>query len=183
MSLDVNSNIVSDTDDSICTPPLQLSCQPKMRFNNLNNKRRGSKTLRPSQCDHVSFKAEISAQSSSNDTDEPPTFLDEVSIVSCLQLVDEQDTKEQLQNEEKAFLKQKGLILGHKLCDTLQGGLYAATTLKGLDVVIKKTDRNLCLQREAVQDGMSIVVEENIIKEVGIYIYSFLSANLSAKTT
>lgn len=82
---------------------------------------------------------------------------------------------------EKKCLKENGYIKMEKLYDTLQGELFEAKTMDGSkNVVIKKTDKTLHDKRISIQQGMSIVVEENIIKEVNfvfIFCTQFVALN------
>eukprot|EP01084_Bolivina_argentea_P132447 233734_1 len=70
---------------------------------------------------------------------------------------------------EKKCLEKNGFIRTKKLRNTLQGELLEAKSItNGKTVVIKKTDKKLHSKRISVQNGMNIIVEENIIKEAMI---------------
>jgi len=67
---------------------------------------------------------------------------------------------------EAQCLSENGYVFWKKLCDSLQGELFEARPLDGSPaVVIKKIDKRLHRKRISEQNGMNIVVEENIIKE------------------
>mmetsp|Transcript_42320 Transcript_42320/g.68034 ORF Transcript_42320/g.68034 Transcript_42320/m.68034 type:complete len:521 (-) Transcript_42320:79-1641(-) len=68
---------------------------------------------------------------------------------------------------EQQCLKQNGFVRGKKIADTVQGEIFEATPLDEDDntVVIKKTDKALHIQRISIQQGMSIVVEKDCVKE------------------
>ena len=79
---------------------------------------------------------------------------------------------------ERKCLKENGYIKTKKVCDTLQGELFEAKTLDGTQtVMIKKTDKTLHNKRISIQQGMSIVVEENII--IYIPVKSLILVNIN----
>eukprot|EP01084_Bolivina_argentea_P227327 383927_1 len=72
---------------------------------------------------------------------------------------------------EIQFLNQNGYSNVNKILKTLQGELFEAKTIVGSSVVIKKTNKVLYLKQIAPQNGMNIIVEENICKEALILHY------------
>eukprot|EP01084_Bolivina_argentea_P024836 46239_1 len=68
--------------------------------------------------------------------------------------------------DETMILAQHGYINARVERDTLQGQLLSAKSIKsGCNVAIKRTKKRLHNKRISVQDGVNIVVEENITKE------------------
>eukprot|EP01083_Nonionella_stella_P140642 431702_1 len=68
--------------------------------------------------------------------------------------------------DETMILAQHGYINARVERDTLQGQLLSAKSIKsGCNVAIKRTEKRLHNKRISVQDGVNIVVEENITKE------------------
>lgn len=75
--------------------------------------------------------------------------------------------QDHIENDPMAnIFRQKGYKYLNKMRDTLQGSLYKAQRVKdGLMCAIKVTSKELHNSRTSEQDGMSIIVEENIILE------------------
>jgi len=74
---------------------------------------------------------------------------------------------------DDAILAIHGFKKTKKIKDSLQGEIYEGRSLKGSKlsrrrVIIKKTLKSLQKQGISIQDGMNIVVDENIIKEAVI---------------
>ena len=78
-----------------------------------------------------------------------------------------------------ALFNDKGYKLVKKMRNTLQGEMFGATRVKdNLSVAIKRTPKSSHEQRTSQQDGMSIIVEENIILE-SIILHHLTVANSS----
>jgi len=92
----------------------------------------------------------------------------------------QQQQKEPNYNNDATILALHGFRKIKKMEDSLQGKIYLGETIVGHDslqstnlkkkkkakrVVIKKTYKSLHNERETIMDGMSIVVDENIVKE------------------
>ena len=92
---------------------------------------------------------------------------------------DIKETKLDSELGEILVMKQKGYKLLHKMRNTLQGAMYKAQRIKdGLICAIKATSKVLHGSRTSEQDGMSIIVEENILLEA-IILHHLTVANTS----
>eukprot|EP01083_Nonionella_stella_P254448 874326_1 len=93
----------------------------------------------------------ISCSKRARDSDEPPYFL----LNSVPNAMD-----------EETFLSENGYTQLFSLQNTLQGELMQATCTKtGENVIIKKTEKPLYYKQITVQNGMNIIVQEDIMKE------------------
>ena len=139
--LSISQQIISGVYNT--SPPINA------QSSNLTNKYKKAAAV------NVKIKSKVS-----NHTNSRATALKVLSLNNIAESEDEYSL-------ETKCLRENGYIKTRKLHDTLQGELIEATTLDGSNtVVIKKTDKTLHNKRISIQQGMSIVVEENIIKEV-----------------
>jgi len=81
--------------------------------------------------------------------------------------------------EEDLSWARRGFEKTRKLCDTLQGVMYLAVNTRnnGKKVAIKKASCKLHREGISIENGMSIVVDENIVKEAGILRYLTMQNN------